>query len=194
MTHCIFLAAGASRRFGADKLLTDYNGKPLFLHGLQTLASVCAAHGDTDLTVVTNTPAIACAARALGAAAVPSPQSLLGQSYSIRAGLDALGPLPPQDFLLFAVADQPHLRAETVVRFLELATPGTWAATASCGDRVGNPGLFCAALVPELYALQGDRGGRAVLNLYPQRLLRVECLPEELRDMDRPADMEKKST
>ena len=80
------------------------------------------------------------------------------------------------------------------MRFLELATPGTWAATASCGDRVGNPGLFCAALVPELYALQGDRGGRAVLNLYPQRLLRVECLPEGLRDMDRPADMEKWST
>lgn len=194
MTHCIFLAAGASRRFGADKLLTNYNGKPLFLRGLQTLASVCAARGDADLTVVTNTPVIAQEARALGAAAVPSPQSLLGQSYSIRAGLDALGPLPPQDFLLFAVADQPHLRAETVVRFLELATPGTWTATASCGDRVGNPGLFCAALVPELYALQGDRGGRAVLNLYPQRLLRVECLPEELRDMDRPADMEKKST
>ena len=190
MTHLIYLAAGASRRFGADKLLADYHGRPLFSHGLQTLAEVCAGRRDADLTVVTNTPAIAEAARALDARAVPSPQSALGQSHSIRAGLAAVEPLADGDFLLFAVADQPRLRAETVRRFLALARPGTWAATAACGDRVGNPGLFCAALTPALRALPGDRGGRAVLNLYPERLLRVECLPEELRDIDTPADLD----
>ena len=189
MTHLIYLAAGASRRFGADKLLADYHGRPLFSHGLQTLAEVCAGRRDADLTVVTNTPAIAEAARALGARAVPSPRSALGQSYSIRAGLDAVEPLGAGDFLLFAVADQPRLRPDTVRRFLALAVPGTWAATAACGDRVGNPGLFCAALAPALRALQGDRGGRAVLNRYPERLLRVACAPEELEDIDTPADL-----
>lgn len=189
MIHLIYLAAGASRRFGADKLLADCGGKPLFACGLQTLAAAAAGRSDTDLTVVTNTPAIAAAARALGAATVPSPQSVLGQSYSIRAGLDAVGPLAAGDFLLFAVADQPRLRTETVQSFLHLARPGTWAATAACGDRVGNPGLFCAALAPALRNLQGDRGGRAVLNLYPERLLRVECLAEELHDIDIPADL-----
>ena len=189
MIHLIYLAAGASRRFGADKLLADYGGKPLFAHGLQTLAAAAAGRSDADLTVVTNTPAIAAAARAVGAAAVSSPQSALGQSYSIRAGLEAVGPLAAGDFILFAVADQPRLRTETVARFLALARLGTWAATAACGDRVGNPGLFCAALAPALRNLQGDRGGRAVLNRFPERLLRVECLAEELRDIDTPADL-----
>lgn len=189
MIHLIYLAAGASRRFGADKLLADYHGKPLFRHGLETLAAVCAVRQDADLTVVTNTPAIAEAARALGARVAASPQSALGQSCSIRAGLDAVEPLGARDFLLFAVADQPRLRRDTVARFLALAVPGTWAATAACGDRVGNPGLFCAELVPALRALQGDKGGRAVLNRCPQRLLRVECLPEELQDIDTPADL-----
>lgn len=189
MTHIIYLAAGASRRFGADKLLALCNGKPLFAHGLETLAAVCAARGDADLTVVTNTPVIAQAARGLGARVVPSPHSRLGQSYSLRAGLDGVGPLAPEDFLLFAVADQPRLRPETVNRFLDLARPGTWSATAACGDRVGNPGLFCAALAPALRTLEGDRGGRPVLNRYPERLRRVECLPEELRDIDTPADL-----
>lgn len=189
MTHLIYLAAGASRRFGADKLLAEYDGKPLFLHGLQTLAAACAGRWDADLTVVTNTPAVAEAARALGARVAASPHSLQGQSYSIRAGLGAVGPLGAGDFLLFAVADQPGLRGETVERFLDLARPGTWAATAACGDRVGNPGLFCAALASALYDLQGDKGGRAVLNRYPERLLRVECEPGELRDIDTPADL-----
>ncbi len=189
MIHVIYLAAGASRRFGADKLLAEYNGKPLFLHGLQTLAAACAGRTDARLWVVTNTPAIAEAARTLGAGAVPSPHSEQGQSHSIRAGLDAAAPLEAGDFLLFAVADQPRLRPQTVGRFLDLAVPGTWAATAVCGDRVGNPGLFCAALAPELRALQGDRGGRAVLNRRPDRLLRVPCAPEELQDIDTPADL-----
>lgn len=189
MTHVIYLAAGASRRFGADKLLADYRGKPLFACGLHTLAAACAARPDADLTVVTNTPAVAEAARMLGAQVAPSPRSAQGQSYSIRAGLDAVEPLGAGDFLLFAVADQPRLRPETVNRFLDLARPGTWAATAACGDRVGNPGLFCAALAPALRELQGDKGGRAVLNRHPERLVWVECLPEELQDIDTPADL-----
>lgn len=189
MTYLIYLAAGASRRFGADKLLADYGGKPLFLHGLRTLAGVCARRTDARLTVVTNTPVIAVEAVALGANVAASPHSDRGQSHSIRAGLEAVEPLHRGDFLLFAVADQPRLRPQTVERFLDLARPGTWAATAACGDRVGNPGLFCAALAPELYALRGDRGGRAVLNRRPDRLLRVECDPEELQDIDTPADL-----
>lgn len=190
MTHILYLAAGASRRFGADKLLTPYQGRLLFAHGLATAAAVCQARSDADLTVVTNTPAIAAMARQLGAAVVPSPRSDQGQSYSIRAGLDALGPLAAEDFLLFLVADQPRLHPETLARFLDLAKPGVWGATAACGDRVGNPGLFSAALVPDLYRLEGDRGGRKVLNTAPEKLLRVPCLPEELQDIDTPADLE----
>lgn len=190
MTHILYLAAGASRRFGADKLLTNYQGRPLFAHGLTAAAAACQARPDVALTVVTNTPAIAALARTLGAVVVPSPQSDQGQSYSIRAGLDAVGPLAAEDFLLFLVADQPRLRTETLTRFLDLAKPGVWAATAACGDRVGNPGLFCAALAPALYCLEGDRGGRKVLNTAPEKVLRVPCLPEELQDIDRPADLE----
>ena len=189
MTHMLYLAAGASRRFGADKLVTPYQGRPLFAHGLTTAAAVCQKRSDADVTVVTNTPAIAALARTLGAAVAPSPQSDQGQSYSIRAGLEAVGPLAAEDFLLFLVADQPRLRAETLARFLDLAKPGVWGATAACGDRVGNPGLFSAALVPALYALEGDKGGRKVLNTAPEKLLRVPCLPEELQDIDTPADL-----
>lgn len=188
MTHVILLAAGSSRRFGADKLLAPWRGRLLYRYGLHTLAAVCAARADAALLVVTNTPAIAQAAAACGARAVPSPHSAQGQSASIRAGLDAAGPLGTNDFLLFAVADQPLLRAATVHRLLDLAVPGTWGATAACGGRVGSPALFCAALAPQLYALGGDCGGRAVLNARPQAVLRVACEAEELWDIDRPGD------
>lgn len=189
MIYLICLAAGSARRFGADKLRVRWRGRPLYACGLEALAEACAGRADARLFVVTNTPEIAAFARALGAEAVPSPESTLGQSYSIRAGLDALPPLEAEDFLLFAVADQPLLRADTVRRLLDAAKPGVRGATAAAGDRVGSPALFSASLVPALRALEGDRGGRAVLNACPGPVLRVECSPEELRDIDRPDDL-----
>lgn len=189
MTRVILLAAGAARRFGSDKLLALCRGKPLYRYGLETLASVCAERADADLTVVTNNPRIAADAVSLGARAVDSPQAALGQSYSIRAGLDAVEPLGAGDFLLFVVADQPGLRPATIKRFLDAAKPGRWGATAVCGDRVGNPVLFCAALAPALRALEGDRGGRRVLNQCPGPVLPISCAEAELRDVDCPGDL-----
>lgn len=189
MIYLICLAAGRGRRFGADKLLTPWQGRPLYAWGLATLAAACAGRTDARLIVVTNTPAIAESTRALGGEAVPSPESEKGQSFSIRAGLDALPPLQENDFLLFGVADQPLLRVETVRRLLDTAAPGVFGATVAAGDRVGSPALFSAALAPALRALEGDRGGRGVLNAHPERVLRVECDPEELRDIDRPEDL-----
>lgn len=93
MIYLICLAAGRGRRFGADKLLTPWRGRPLYAWGLATLAAACAGRTDARLIVVTNTPAIADAARTLGGEAVPSPESEKGQSFSLRAGLDALPPL-----------------------------------------------------------------------------------------------------
>ena len=93
MIYLICLAAGRGRRFGADKLLAPWQGRPLYSWGLETLAAACAGRTDARLIVVTNTPAIAESARALGAEAVPSPESEKGQSFSLRAGLDALPPL-----------------------------------------------------------------------------------------------------
>ena len=37
--HIIYLAAGGGSRFGSNKLLCPLEGKPLFRHGLDTLAA-----------------------------------------------------------------------------------------------------------------------------------------------------------
>lgn len=190
MTRVIQLAAGASRRFGSDKLLAPYHGRPLYRFGLETLAAACAGRAEAGLTVVTNNPTIAADAAVLGARVVPSPQAALGQSYSIRAALDGVGSLGEGDFLLFVVADQPGLRPATIRRFLDAAVPGCGGATAVCGDRVGNPVLFPATLARALRALEGDQGGRKVLNQSPGPILAIPCEAAELRDIDRPDDLE----
>ncbi len=47
-----------------------------------------------------------------GTGGAQPPQRLRGQSYSIRAGLDAVGPLAAEDFLLFRWPTSPGCGAK----------------------------------------------------------------------------------
>lgn len=189
MTHILYLAGGSGRRFGGNKLLHPLAGKPLYRHGLDTLAALTRTRTDCTLTVVSRYQAILAGARALGLRAVPSPDSEKGQSYTIRAGLDALI-LRPDDHVAFVVADQPYLTAATMARLLDAARPGVVCARVCYGGRPGNPTLFAAACVPALYALTGDQGGRALLD-------RPDCVhvpaddPREAWDVDTRAQLDR---
>ncbi len=183
--HILYLASGSGRRFGSNKLLHELDGKPMFLHGLQTLQQVAGEREDCDLLVVSRYTAIRQAAEAMGIAAVDSPDSEQGISYTIRAAIRGLGEIPQTDFLLFVVADQPYLTAASLHRLLDAAAPETEGASLCWGERPGNPTLFSARLIPELLALEGDRGGRAVLKNH--RCTFVQATSEkELEDIDTP--------
>ncbi len=173
--HILYLASGSGRRFGSNKLLHDYRGKPLYFHGLETLRKTGEA-----ITVVSRYPEIRAAAEALGLEAVDSPDSEKGIAHTIRAGLECLENV---DYVLFAVADQPHLSEASVKKLLDLADAGVECASLRWGDTPGNPTLFSAALIPALLQLEGDRGGRAVLKRYRCAFVEAQS-PAELADID----------
>ena len=190
MNHLILLAAGSSRRFGGNKLLAPFGGKPLFFWGLSALHDVCRTRENCTLTVVSRYPEIREAAQAMGAQAVDSPDSEQGQAHSIRAGLQALGAVEEEDFLLFLPADQPRITPDTIARLLDAAGPDTWTATAAFGERVGTPTLFSARLFPDLMALEGDRGGRKLMGRPGQPCRVVPAGSEgELDDVDYPEQL-----
>ena len=59
MIHVIYMAAGNSRRFGSNKLLYLYEGKPLYRHGLELLLKLKQEMGEKlTVTVVTQYPEI----------------------------------------------------------------------------------------------------------------------------------------
>jgi len=189
MIHILYLAAGQARRFGSNKLLADYGGKPLYRHGLDALRSASRDRDDCTLNVVTCWDGIAASVTADGIRCIPCPDSHLGVSHTIRAGISAVRPLCDGDYLLFAVADQPHLTAETIVRLLDTAELHPVTACLACGEQSGNPVLFAASLADELCALEGDRGGKAVMRRHPEGHIDVPCDPRELDDVDVKTDL-----
>ena len=181
---CVIMAAGASRRFGENKLLRDFLGKPLFRYVLE------AAKFVFDKTaVVTAYEPIKAYAENLGFLTVENKQPQLGVSHTIRLGL---GVLQDCDGVVFATADQPLLSRDTFLLLKESfkKAPACIHAVSAEGIR-GNPCLFPKDLFEELLALEGDIGGGAVIKAHPDRLRLVEVPSEELLDCDTPDSLEK---
>lgn len=134
----IYLAAGNSRRFGSNKLCYEIGKKPMFQYGLDTLMQVLKECSETTLTVVTEYQAVREYARKQQdiwrerICVAGSPEHEKGISYSIRAGLAN----PDADYYLFCVADQPWLKAETVLELI--------CKTVRCGRTCGKcvQGMF----------------------------------------------------
>lgn len=177
---CVVLAAGNARRFGQNKLAADLRGQTLIRRALEAVPPGVFQ----SVQVVTQYPEIETLAAEFGFVPVRNDAPEAGLSRTIALGL---GALPPCQGALFLVADQPLLRRESVASLAALwrAHPACIAALGHGGVR-GNPCLFPAAFFPELLALEGDRGGSAVIRRHPDRLLLLETDPRELLDVDTP--------
>ena len=212
MIHIIYMAAGNSRRFGSNKLFYELDGKPMYRHLLEHLIEIKdrynklknAESNNTviDITVVTRYREILdyCACIP-DCHAVLSPDSEKGISYTIKAGIMAVqeqkkpektsGSLhntaEPEDYYMFAVADQPYLKSQSVIKLIDRVLKNTGgkrlAFSLRCGDAVGNPCVFNSSLIPQLLSLEGDKGGRSVAKKYD--CVYVDIADErELMDID----------
>ena len=155
---CVVLAAGNARRFGSNKLQVQVDGESLIRRALETVPSGLVT------VLVSQYPEILSLAGEYGFEAVLNDQPDLGLSRSVRLGLERLTDCGG---VLFLVADQP------------------WLKRAHGGVR-GNPCLFPAQFYPELLALNGDRGGSAVIRNHEADLILLETDALELTDIDTP--------
>jgi molybdenum cofactor cytidylyltransferase len=178
----VLLAAGLSRRFGAeDKLVAPYRGKPLALHAAGTLTALpCAGL----VAVCRNESALTPLLTDLGFTIRVNDQPERGQAHSLAlAAIAAMA--AGAEAMLICLADMPEvtpaLLEEIAARF-EPDEPAP-VATAS-GDYRGPPVLFPAHLFPALAALDGDRGARHLLT----KAIWVETPPAAVTDFDTPED------
>ena len=183
---CVILAAGNAARFGENKLLTPFRGKPLVRWALEAVPTERLG----PVTVVTQYDAVAELAWAFGFSVTRNDAPELGVSRSVALGTRALQ--ASCDGLLFLVADQPLLRRETVAAILDCfrAHPSKIVVPAA-GKRQGNPCVFPALLFPELEALTGDRGGKQLIRRYPALVEELRVESDELSDVDTLPDLQK---
>lgn len=198
MIHIIYMAAGNSRRFGSNKLFYELDGKSMYRHLLERLIEIKDRYNKLksdspviDITVVTRYREILDYCSCIpDCHAVLSQDSEKGISYTIKAGIMAVQEQKKtgmQDYYMFAVADQPYLKSQSVIKLIDkvLENKGNIRLVFSlrCGDAVGNPCVFHSSLISQLLSLEGDKGGRSVAKKYD--CVYVDIADElELMDID----------
>lgn len=181
----ILLAAGSSRRFGADKLMQAMpDGVPVAVRACRNLA----AGVDSVLAVVRpGSDSLAERLKQEGAEVEICVEAAQGMgnslAFGIRSRFDA-------DGWLVALADMPWIAPATVCRLSEALRSGARLAAPVWQGKRGHPVAFSNALVNHLVNLSGDVGAKSVIQAHAEQLRLIDCNdPAVLRDIDRPGDL-----
>lgn len=179
MLGCVLMASGLGRRFGADKLMADFDGSPLISCAIE------ATDGLFDKRVLlTRSAAAAEYARARGVQV--HLHALPRRSDAMRLGLAEMAEM---DGCLFCPCDQPLLTRQTVAALAAAFArqPETiWRPAAE--GQPGAPVVFPRWAFAELAAVQ-QGGGSAVAAAHPDKVRLLEVDAWELFDVDTPADL-----
>ena len=173
---CVIMASGLGKRFGGNKLMASFRGKPMIARIL------AATDGISDRrVVVTRHEAVAAYCRARNVEVVL--HNLPNRNDTVRLGLEAVGEV---DGCMFCPGDQPLLKKETIEALIN-----GWKRESDCiwrpsfEDQPGAPVLFPKWAFSELLTLPEGKGGGFLARKYPERVrLHPVRDPYELMDVD----------
>ena len=182
----VVLAAGSSRRMGdINKLMLSIEGTPMVVRVVEALER---SRADRILVVTGYEPerirgALSC--RKVELAHNPDYEEGIGTS--IRTGISTLG--KDCDGALIVLADMPWVGTEVVDRlidaFSEADEPSIFIPR--FGGQRGNPVLWGAQHFPELLALAGDVGGKALFQRHASAICYVDVESASVNlDVDTP--------
>ena len=209
---CIIMASGLGRRFGGNKLLAEFHGKPLIEHILEQTEGLFPRR-----VVVTRYREIEEICRRQGIDCVL--HTLPGRNDTIRLGVEFFQadrsqtisktgnpkkelfdsekpPFHPKGYL-FCPADQPLLTKGTLKKiaaeFSQHHKPGD-IFRLSYGEMAGAPVLFDAVYAEELTKLPEKNGGSYLIRKYPCQVISITAASAaELMDVDTAEDLEQLS-
>lgn len=180
----ILLAAGGSRRFGADdKLLAPLAGVPLALHAARRIVELAPRR---RIAVCRDgAGALVEQLAALDFEIVVNPDPEAGLSRSLACGI-AEAARGREAAALICLADMPFVGAEHLRSLLARfdATDAPVVASTDGTTRMP-PALFARSLFGALQSEKGDRGGKALL----ADAALVRAGEGKLVDIDRPEDL-----
>lgn len=187
----LVLAAGVSRRFGADKRQSPLDdGRTLLAASLTVPCAVL----DEVLVVLRQDDDPAALALPATARWLKCEQSALGMGHSLAAGVRQLSEVSQADALAIFLGDMPWLHETSLHQLLARADAQRIVLPVYQGQR-GHPVIFGRQFWPELMQLTGDSGAREVLMAHPQAHCSVSLDdPGLVRDVDTQAALREAQT
>jgi molybdenum cofactor cytidylyltransferase len=183
----ILLAAGASRRFGGNKLLHPLPGGLTI--GEQAAKHLLEGAGNALAVVRPGDDELARRLEKLGCEILVAPGAMVGMGGSLASAVAATS---GAEAWVVALADMPFVTAETIRAVAAALRRGAAISVPVLrGENTrGHPVGFQARFGATLANLSGDQGARAVLDLHAAEIVEVEVRDDGIyRDVDTPVEL-----
>ncbi|MGE5631829.1 MAG: nucleotidyltransferase family protein [Caulobacteraceae bacterium] len=185
MISAIILAAGSSVRMGAPKLLLPFNGMPL----VENIINIVKKSALFDeIVLVYRDAEVKNIAEDCGLKAVYNSDAQLGLSTSLKKGIQSCS--SESDSFMFFTGDQPFINKELIGKLIDKHSKnkGKIIVPLYNGKR-GMPTIFPAVWHKSLMELEGDTGGRVIIQDNPEQVLFVNIEEENMSiDIDNSED------
>lgn len=204
--HIIILAAGFSSRYSTaeNKLLKEINGKPMYRYAVDNAITISKKFANIDSVVfVTQYHEIM---RELKKdenyiSTIYNAHPERGISSSMKVGIAYTLKLKEGDMFegeirdlelsnenhayLFMVADAPYINIITLTKFLRNFSKQKKGIGCFCyKNNLYNPVIFKEKYITELLELEGDKGGKQVVNKHIEDVFKYEVDEIEVKDID----------
>lgn len=154
----IIMASGFSKRMNKDKLTLAFKGTSVIERVIKAVKASEVDH----IIMVYRKEELREIGTKYGLKAVSNSKAELGQSQSIKLGIEA-SPLETRGFMFF-VADQPFLNPVTINKLIQVFHVGKYPIVVpKYNGKRGNPVIFSVTLKNELLDITGDEGGRSII-------------------------------
>lgn len=182
-TGCVIMASGQSVRFGQNKLMAEFNNRPLIGHILSTTQSLFAKS-----VVVTRHKSVQDYCNSIGQKAIM--HNLPHRNDTVRLGTEYMMQ-NSVDNIIFFQGDQPFVSPDSIAEIVICAENNSGKIVRlSWKGRDCAPILFPSCYFEGLTKLPKKRGGNFLAVTNPDAVIRVKAKDEiETIDIDTPDQM-----
>ena len=178
MISGIILASGFSERMEKDKLLLEVGGMPV----VERVVKAAKFSLLDDVILIYQNARVRAIAEKYQVRTVYNDRAYEGQSAAVKLGVRESR--PDTEAFMFLVGDQPFLDSDTINTLIDChaSNPQAIIVPVYNGKR-GNPAIFPSIFRNDLLAIEGDIGGRAVIEKRGDRV-KLVALENGMAGMD----------
>lgn len=186
MVTGIILASGFSKRMGEDKLLIEIDGEKI----VETVIKEAKSSKLSNLLVVYRKDEVRKIADAYKVESVLNTRAELGQSESMKRGIKSTD--KGSDFM-FLMGDQPFINSDLIDTLInEYKKSSRGIIVPFYNSKKGMPSIFSSSYRQELLEVEGDKGGRDVMEKYKEDIKKIYFQDEKSgTDIDTVDDLER---
>jgi molybdenum cofactor cytidylyltransferase len=152
------MAAGFSSRMNTDKLMLDFQGKPM----LERVIQAAVKSKIDDIVLVYRDHNVKALAENYNISLVYNDEAHMGQSSSMKVGIKKSN--SETDAFIFLVGDQPFLTSGIIDNLIHTYDiEGSRIIVPKYNGKNGNPVIFPISYVQKLLSINGDSGGRKII-------------------------------